>query len=49
MTCHSLAYPLYRVLFNFSFPRGAPIYVESLDPEGVFNAWNALTFLFTFE
>jgi hypothetical protein len=37
-------YILFRVLFNYEFMRGAPVYVPSLDPHGMFNAWYALVF-----
>ena len=38
---------LFRVLFNYEFMKGAPVYVESLDPHGMFNAWNVLVFYVT--
>lgn len=47
VACYAVAYFLFRALFDFSFLRGTPIYVENLDPGGAFNAWNALTFLVT--
>lgn len=42
-----VAFTLFRALFNFSFLRSTPIYVEGLDPRGAFNAWYALAFLVT--
>jgi hypothetical protein len=42
--CYAVNYVLFRIFFNYEFMRGAPIYVESLDPHGMFNAWYALVF-----
>ena len=38
---------LFRVLFNYEFMKGAPVYVASLDPHGLFSAWNVLVFYVT--
>jgi hypothetical protein len=38
---------LFRVLFNYEFMKDAPVYVASLDPHGLFNAWNVLVFYVT--
>jgi hypothetical protein len=35
---------IFNTLFDFSFLNGAPIYIESLDPKGLFMAWQALAF-----
>ena len=35
---------LFRVFFNYDFLSGAPVYVASMDPHGMFNGWNALVF-----
>jgi hypothetical protein len=35
--CYVLNYALFRVLFNFQFLAGAPVYVASIDPGGLFN------------
>ena len=40
-------YLLFRLFFDYSFMQGAPVYVASLDPHGLFNAWNALVFYVT--
>ena len=37
-------YLLFRVFFNYEFLAGAPVYVASMDPHGMFNGWNALVF-----
>jgi hypothetical protein len=37
-------YVLFRIFFNYEFLAGAPVYVASLDPHGMFNGWSALTF-----
>lgn len=41
---YAVNYILFRILFNYEFMRGAPVYVASLDPRGMFNAWSALVF-----
>jgi hypothetical protein len=38
---------LFRVLFNYEFMKDAPVYVASLDPQGLFNAWSVLVFYVT--
>ena len=38
---------LFRFLFNYEFMKDAPVYVASLDPHGLFNAWNVLVFYVT--
>ena len=35
---------LFRVFFNYDFLSGAPVYVASMDPHGMFNGWSALVF-----
>ncbi|NTV71961.1 MAG: hypothetical protein HGA71_17665 [Azonexaceae bacterium] len=40
-------YALFRSLFDFSFLKGAPVYVAALDPGGVFMAWLPLVFSIT--
>jgi hypothetical protein len=39
-----LNYILFRMLFNYGFMQGAPVYVPALDPQGFFNAWKILVF-----
>ncbi len=46
--CYVINYFLFRLLFNYSFMQGAPVYVPSLDPHGLFNANLALVFYITF-
>jgi hypothetical protein len=38
---------LFRLLFNYEFMKDAPVYVPSLDPHGLFPAWNVLVFYVT--
>ena len=45
--CYAVNYLLFRLFFNFEFMQGAPVYVPSLDPHGMFNAWSALVFYLT--
>ncbi len=40
-------YFLFRLFFDYGFMRGAPVYVASLDPHGIFPAWNVLSFYLT--
>jgi hypothetical protein len=35
-------YLLFRMLFNYTFMQGAPVYVASLDPQGMFSAAQVL-------
>jgi hypothetical protein len=44
VACYVINYLLFRLLFDYGFMRGAPVYVPSLDPHGLFNAWNVLVF-----
>ncbi len=48
VACYAVNYLLFLVFFNFDFMAGAPVYVASLDPGGMFNANNALVFYVTF-
>jgi hypothetical protein len=45
--CYLLNYLLFRIFFSYEFMAGAPVYVPSLDPHGLFNAWDALVFYLT--
>jgi hypothetical protein len=38
---------LFRIFFNYEFMAGAPVYVASLDPHGMYNGWSALVFIVT--
>lgn len=40
--CYVVNYVLFHIFFNYGFMQGAPVYVASLDPHGLFNAVNAL-------
>ena len=44
VACYVVNYLLFRLFFSYEFMRGAPVYVESLDPHGMFNANLALVF-----
>ena len=39
---------LFRVFFDYGFMAGAPVYVASLDPHGMFNATSATVFYVTY-
>jgi hypothetical protein len=47
VSCYAVNYLLFRLFFNYAFMRGAPAYVESLDPRGLFNANYALVLSIT--
>jgi hypothetical protein len=38
---------IFRLFFNYEFLAGAPVYVASMDPHGMFNGWSALVFIVT--
>jgi len=44
---YAVNFLLFRLLFSYEFMRGAPVYVASLDPQGMFPAWNVLVFYVT--
>ncbi len=44
VACYLINYGLFRLFFDYGFMQGAPVYVASLDPHGMFNAWYALVF-----
>jgi hypothetical protein len=44
VACYLINYLLFRLLFNYGFMQGAPVYVAAADPHGLFNAWNVLVF-----
>ncbi len=45
--CYAVNYLLFRLLFSYEFMKGAPVYVESLDPHGMYNANLTLVFYMT--
>jgi hypothetical protein len=47
VACYVINYLLFRLLFDYGFMRGAPVYVPALDPHGLFNAWSVLVFYIT--
>jgi len=47
IVCYAINYLLFRLFFDFRFMQGAPVYVAALDPQGLFNAWNAVVFYIT--
>jgi len=44
VACYVINFALFKLFFNYEFMQGAPVYVASLDPHGLFNAWNAQVF-----
>src|SRR5262245_40523716 len=48
VSCYVVNLLLFRLFFDYGFMQGAPVYVASLDPHGMFTALNALVFYVTF-
>jgi hypothetical protein len=48
VSCYIINLLLFRLFFDYGFMQGAPVYVASLDPHGMFHALNALVFYVTF-
>ena len=46
--CYAVNYVFFKILFDYTFMQGAPVYVASLDPHGLFSALNALVFEVSF-
>jgi hypothetical protein len=44
VACYVVNGILFRIFFNYEFMKGAPVYVASIDPQGMFNGWSALVF-----
>jgi hypothetical protein len=47
VACYVVNGILFRIFFNYEFMKGAPVYVASIDPHGMFNGWSALVFYVT--
>jgi hypothetical protein len=45
--CYVVNIVQFRLLFNYGFMQGAPVYVPALDPHGLFNAWTVMVFEIT--
>ena len=48
LAAYVVNYLIFRIFFDYGFMQGAPVYVASLDPHGMFNALNSLVFCVTF-
>ena len=46
--CYLVNYLFFRIFFDYGFMQGAPVYVASLDPHGMFSALNILVFEVSF-
>jgi hypothetical protein len=44
---YAVAYVLFQLFFDFGFLAGTPVFQPELDPGGLYNAWNSLSFAFT--
>jgi hypothetical protein len=47
VSCYVVNLLFFRLFFDYAFMQGAPVYVASLDPRGMFMALNALVFYVT--
>lgn len=47
VTAYAVNAVLFQLLFDYGFARGAPFYQDSLDPGGLFNAWDVTVFAVT--
>src|SRR6266404_44807 len=41
---YGIGFGLFRAFFNFDFLQGSGLYVESMNPHGLFSAWAAISF-----
>jgi hypothetical protein len=42
--CYLVGFAIYWICSDFAFLQGAPVYVASADPGGLFNAWNVVVY-----
>lgn len=47
VACYAINYILFRLLFNFDFLKGAPVYVAAQDPHGPFSGWTCIVWYVT--
>jgi hypothetical protein len=45
--CYAINYLFFRIFFNFDFLKGAPVYVPSQDPHGLFSGWSCVVMYVT--
>jgi hypothetical protein len=45
--CYVVNYVFFRIFFNFDFLKGAPVYVPSQDPHGLFSGWTCVVMYVT--
>ncbi|MCF6275636.1 MAG: hypothetical protein L3J05_07720 [Robiginitomaculum sp.] len=48
LVIYAVSFALFRVLYSYEFLAETPIYVASLDPKGLLNAWNVTVFYVCF-
>jgi len=44
---YALTWVIFRVFFDFGFLKGTPVYLDRLDPKGLFAAWQSAAFVVT--
>jgi hypothetical protein len=44
LACYVVGFAIYWICCDFTFLEGAPVYVASADPKGLFNAWNVVVY-----
>ena len=42
--CYVVGFAIYWICCDFTYLAGAPVYVASADPKGLFNAWNVVVY-----
>jgi hypothetical protein len=47
VACYAINYILFRIFFNYDFLKGAPVYVPSQDPHGLYSGWACCVFYVT--
>jgi hypothetical protein len=44
LACYIVGFGIYWLFSDFTYLEGAPVYVASADPKGLFNAWNVVVY-----
>ena len=44
VACYAAGFAIYWTFCDFTFLEGAPVYVASADPKGLFHAWNVIVY-----
>jgi hypothetical protein len=44
LACYVIGFAIYWIFCDFTYLEGAPVYIASADPKGLFNAWNVVVY-----